>query len=315
MKKHSAFTMIELVFVIVVMGIIGKFGVEFLIQAYRSFIFSNVNNHLQEESAFSVEFLSSRLQYRIKDSVIARESIGGSYDAIGDVNTSKKYYVLEWIQSNSEGFRGDTKPYWSGIADLDAGSASKVVSPASDTAALETQIDTLSYFKSSVNSAALYFIGSSNDIDAYGWESNTTHTDQTGVMHPIKRDTTSADAFIPRKGNGSQDTVNFPSTVNIYEYYKLSWTANAVVLENFSDDTKMGDLYFYYNYQPWDNINIVNYTMDNDIQKVLLMKNVSTFKFLAVGSILKIQICTKSTLIKEINNEKGYSLCKEKTIF
>jgi len=42
MKTRAAFTMIELIFVIVVMGIIGKFGVEFLAQAYKSFIFSSV---------------------------------------------------------------------------------------------------------------------------------------------------------------------------------------------------------------------------------------------------------------------------------
>jgi len=314
MKKHSAFTMIELIFVIVVMGIVGKFGVEFLAQAYKSFIFSNVNNHLQEKSAFAVEFLASRLQYRIKDSVIARESIGGDYYAIGNVNMNKNYYVLEWIQSDNEGFRGVSQPYWSAIADLDAGSASKVVSPATDTSALNTLIEDLSNSKSSVNNGALYFIGSNNDIDSYGWKKNTAPTDQTGVMHPIKIDSTSSDTFIPRKGSGSQDTVSFPSTVNIYEYYKFSWTANAVVLENFDADTKMGDLYFYYNYQPWDNINIEDYP-SNNIQKVLLVKNVSTFIFRAIDSILKIQICTKSTLIKEINNDKGYSLCKEKTIF
>jgi hypothetical protein len=313
MKKHTAFTMIELVFVIVVMGIIGKFGTEFLAQAYKSFIFSNVNNHLQEKSAFAVEFISSRLQYRIKDSVIVRESIGGNYDAIGNADSNKDYYVLEWIQSDADSFRGTTKPLWSGIADLDAGSASTVVSPETNTSAVNDEIQIYSYSNSGVNNGALYFVGSGNDIDAYGWD-NDAPTDQTGVMHPIKIDSANIDTLIPREGAGSQTNKDFPSTVNIYEYYKLSWTANAIVLENYNTNTKMGDLYFYFNYQPWDNINIDSYP-NNNIQKVLLMKDVSTFKFLSLDSIMKIQICTKSTLIKEINDDKGYSLCKEKTIF
>jgi len=310
MKKRTAFTMIELIFVIVVMGIIGKFGVEFLAQAYKSFIFSNVNNKLQEKSAFAVEFLASRLQYRIKDSVIARETIGGTYTAIGNVDSNKKYYVLEWVQSDIDGFRGETKPLWSAIADLDAGSSTLVSSPETNTSALNDNISTLSYGNSGVNDAALYFIGSNNDIDGYGWDDNAP-TDQSGVMHPIKIDTTNISNFIPRKGADAQDTVAFPSDVNIYEYYKLSWTANAVVLENYDSTTKMGDLYFYYNYQPWDNINIKD--SDDKIQKVLLMKDVSTFKFLAADSIMKIQVCTKTRIINEANG--GYSLCKEKTIF
>ncbi len=66
--------MIELIFVIVIMGIIGKFGVEFLAQAYRSFISTTVNHNLQSSSASAVEFVSTRLQHRIKASTIARET-------------------------------------------------------------------------------------------------------------------------------------------------------------------------------------------------------------------------------------------------
>ena len=83
MKTRSAFTMIELIFVIVVMGIIGKFGVEFLAQAYKSFIFSNVNNTLHSKSASAVEFIASRLQYRIKDSLIMRQGTGGAVTGVG----------------------------------------------------------------------------------------------------------------------------------------------------------------------------------------------------------------------------------------
>ena len=71
MSFRNAFTMIELIFVIVIMGILGKFGTEFLIQTYNNFIFTKVNNTLQSNSAQTIEFIASRLQHRIKDSVIA----------------------------------------------------------------------------------------------------------------------------------------------------------------------------------------------------------------------------------------------------
>ena len=47
MGKRFAFSMLELIFVIVILGVLSKFGVEFLAQAYNNFIFSKINNTLQ----------------------------------------------------------------------------------------------------------------------------------------------------------------------------------------------------------------------------------------------------------------------------
>ena len=128
MKNHNAFTLIELVFVIVIMGIIGKFGTEFLAQSYKSFIFSNVNNTLQSNSATTLEFIASRLQYRIRDSIIARETIDGNYTALSDVDSDKTYLVLEWTEVAIDSYRGVTKPFWSGIIDLDEGDKNSIYS-------------------------------------------------------------------------------------------------------------------------------------------------------------------------------------------
>lgn len=307
MKARNAFTMIELIFVIVVMGIIGKFGVEFLAQAYKSFIFSSVNNTLQSNSATTLEFIASRLQYRIKDSVIARTGLNTSFEAIGDVDTAKSYKVLEWIASDIDGFRASSKANWSGIIDIRNTNATQtlLVSPETNTTAIDELIKILSYTYSDINHAALYFIGSNNNINEYSWNGNAT-TDQSQNMHPIKTD---ADIthFLPRQGG--TNTLNTFAGVDIYEYYKLSWTANAIVFEEHSDyaTSSTGDLVFYFNYQPWDGEKF--YDTGKNIQKVTIMENISTFRFLAIGSIIKIQVCAKSTVVEE------YSLCKEKTIF
>ena len=298
MKKRTAFTMIELIFVIVVMGIIGKFGVEFLAQAYKSFIFSSINNSLQANSASTVEFIASRLQYRIKDSVIARVA-STDFDALGSVDTTKSYTVLEWVSTDIDGFRGATKPLWSGILDLDHTNAtdSILISPETNTTALSTQIGSLSHSNSTIDDAALYFIGSNSDINGYGWD-GTAFTDQSLVMHPIN-DTGAIDRFIPAVGNFNG--------IDVYEYYKLAWTANAVVMEDYNTSTKMGNLVFYYDYQPWagEKYN----TTGQNIKSFTIMENVSTFQFMSIGSIIKIQVCAKSDVVEE------YSLCKEKTIF
>jgi len=314
MKNRFAFTMIELIFVIVIMGIIGKFGVEFLAQAYKSFLYEKVNHQLQSESEMAVEMIASRLQYRIKDSVIARTDFpanGANPIPIGSA-TGTNYIVLEWIGSDSDGFRGDTKPYWSGILDLDDSNATILTSPDTNTTAVNNLIDFLSDSNSSFSDAAIYFIGSNSDAaHDYGWDGNISYINQhKGAIHPITS-TGTLDQFTSSSGTDF-------SGVDLYEYYQLAWTAYAVVMEDYNatgDNT--GTLKLYYNYQPWrdkDGDGSSDQFDDNitTIRSATIMEHVSTFKFMSIGSIMKIQVCTKSSVLKDHGGD--YSLCKEKTI-
>jgi len=294
--KRTAFSMIELVFVIVIMGILGKFGVSFLFQAYNNFISSKINNELQSKSESTIEFSASRLQYRIKDSVIVRRDINDSNATyIADANDSN-YSALEWVGTDSDGFRGDKLPNWSGIIDLNSTdtNGSRLYSPETNTTKENDFIQALSNNTTDINDSAIYFLGSlDSDIHhGYGWEDNIT--DQNQTMHPINSDTNKS-IFVPAPGTGDFHDVG--------EQYKLAWSAYALSLEDYNTTTKMGNLYFYYNFQPW------NGKQAKDGNRTLLMKNVNTFQFTTIDSLLKLQICVKSDLVED------YSLCKEKTIF
>ena len=296
--RKSAFTLLELIFVIVIIGILSKYGVELLSQAYKNFIFSSVNNALQANSAAAVESIAARLQYRIKDSVIAREPA----DFFGLAGYSAdNATVLEWVGAEVDGFRGNTGtlPLWSGIIDLEASTApTTLVSPGTDTGALDTLIDTLSNGGSGINDAAIYFIGSDSDVKTgYGWDGAALTDHNTSVMHPIK-----SVAGQPTQFESSTAT-DFTGT-DIYEYYQLAWTAYAVGITDYNTSTNTGTLTLWYDYQPWNGQNYATHG-----KAVKLMDDVSTFQFKAVGSIVKIQVCVNSDLMED------YSLCKEKTIF
>lgn len=294
MKNRFAFTMIELIFVIVIMGILAKFGVEFLAQAYNNFFLSKINNTLQSQSASAVETIASRLQFRIKDSIIARDVTQPdlSYEALSGSTLDDNATVLEWVASDIDGFRGNKWPLWSGIIDLDASTATLLNSPGTDTATLDAQIQILSHNSgTSINNSAIYFIGSDNDITRYGWDGALTDHN-TSVMHPINS-TGNIDEF----ASGIVG-VDFNGT-DIYEYYQLAWTAYAV-----EHNATSRDLTLYYDYQPWEG---ESYTSG---QEALIMQNVSTFRFKAIGSVVKIQVCVDANI-----TDGGYSICKEKTIF
>ena len=297
MKRHTAFTLLELIFVIIILGIIGKFGVEFLAQAYKGFIFSSINNQLQSNSEAAVEAIAARLQYRIKDSVIARTDVNASPLALANASGTS-YKVLEWVGTDMDGFRGISDdnttvhlPNWSGIINLDAGDKDTLISPQTNTVDVNQTISDLSNGDSNIGDAALYFIGSNTDVvSGYGWSGALTN--QQGAMHPITSVAGDATAFTSSNG------VDF-SGIDVYEYYQLAWSAYAIVFE------PSGTLRLYYDYQPWNGDTL------NDGKSAILMENVSTFQFMSIDSIMKIQVCTKSDLV----TAEGYSLCKEKTVF
>ncbi|MDA3909292.1 MAG: type II secretion system protein [Sulfurimonas sp.] len=305
-KFKKAFTMIELVFVIVIMGILAKFGVEFVAQAYSSFINSKINNELQSNSATAVEFVTTRLQNRIKASTIAREN-DFTFTPLKDY-TNTTANILEWVGSDVDGFRGDTIPYWSGVIDLTLTHSTNIYSPATNTGKVDALIDILSDGNSGLNDAAIYFVNPDSLDSNWGWDADTNKFDtQLGVVnnenaiHPINSN--GASSFKPV--NSASVDNNF-SQVAAYEFYQLAWSAYAVGIADWDATTDSGTLTLWYDYQPWKG---ERYNIHGKSRTI--MENVSSFRFIARESLIKVQVCVKSLLIKD----EEYSICKEKTIF
>jgi hypothetical protein len=294
--------MIELVFVIVVIGIIGKFGLEFIAQAYKHFIFSKINHTLQTNSTLALELITSRLKFRIKDSLIVRDStnanLATNFTSLKNVvTTNKNKTILEWVGYDIEGFRGVSLssqtinfPNWSGIIDINASNKTKLSTPNTDISEINDIINILSKGRTSISDTAIYFdhATTNNNIKTYGWNGIALSEQSTASMHPI----TGISDNIFTSSNGD----DFAKT-EIYEYYKLAWTAYALV---HSED---GNLTLYYDYQPW---NGENYLANG--KKSLMMENISSFKFKAINSMIQVKICVESNLVEE------YFICKEKII-
>lgn len=288
--KTKAFTLLELVFVIVIMGILSTVGVEILLQIYTNYIGAKTYNELEVQTDLTINQISNRLEYRIKDSVIARAEDNDTFNGLQSASGNEK--ILEWIGVDREGFLGElsgdwNKPTWSGFIDVNHPDATstRIVSPESNTSAIDEMIKALSENNSTIDdSVAIYFVGYTSDVkNGYGWDSiDHNHTS----MHEISVDI-----------NESYFDGNF-SGVDVYEFYQLSWSAYALKLE--AD----GNLTLYYNYQPWKGEKYV------DGNSSILMENVQTFMFQGVGDMIKIQICVNSNFA-----DNNYSLCKEKAVF
>ncbi len=317
--RRDGFTLLELVFVIVVLAIISKFGVEFLAQAYRNYLDQEVTSRLANTSSSAVEYIAKKLQYRIRSSVIVRKDLS-DYKALEGFNltgaNAEEYKTLEWIGYDIEGFRGagDGEPYWSGVIDKKASldSNTYIFTKGSNLNKVNLLIKKLSYNHSTIDDAAIYIFSAQNDIyKSFGWYGGEKIKDQTleYAMHPVKEQNTTAFAPGPDSdGNPTTFSDLFTDVKDRGEWdarYYLAWTAYAVKL-----DAATKKLILYYDFQPWQG---EKYT---DGKQQTLMENVNTFKMIQKQGIIKIQVCTTS----DVNGTGkldigGFALCKEKTIY
>ncbi len=274
---RRGFTLIELVFVIVVIGIISKFGVELLYKSYEAYVVSNTFNRLTNESELAVKQIANRLSYRIKDTVIARTVPGGAVVPIGSIAGNEN--VLEWMGIDSDGWRSSS-PTWSGLIDL---------SPVSIGGLATSTINGLSSPGTTTNdSGAIFFIGAPVDLSTNFGYDGAAVTTQSEAIHPVNMG-----AVITSSNADDFDDID------VYEFYQFTKSAFAVSLEG-------SDLYFYYGYKPWDGEGMASGT------KALLMENVKSFDFATIGDILIVQVCLTDNNAAGLGE---YSLCKEKVIF
>lgn len=299
MKK--AFTMLELVMVMVIMGIVASIGAEIIASMYSNYLRSRTINRLESQTEITLEQIAKRLQYRIKESVIARDTAGGTLLSLADPNVDSTYNVLEWIGSSNESLLGAPRPGWSGFIDLDnnntnhiAGTLKTSESNLTDAANTMSALTNGDIDLSAGKEAALIFKGIPYNIADFGWgalnnsDGSATLKVQMGTAIDIL--TISNDATIPTE---------------ITEQYTLAHTAYAIV----SSDTNSTDfnLSLYYNYQPWHNEEYTNGTTS------VLAEHVSLFRFKQDESILRLKLCLHDA------NQTGVGdyivVCKEKVIY
>ena len=116
MKK--GFTLIELVFVIVVLGIISMFGADLYTKIYKSYVHVRAVNQLEARTQNAMMLITNRLEDRIKSSTIGRELSSNQFVPISALD-DPKYDILEWIGQSVETRNINKRtPGWSGFMSM-----------------------------------------------------------------------------------------------------------------------------------------------------------------------------------------------------
>ncbi len=212
-RMRRAVTMIELIFVIIILGIVSSIGAEIIARTYESYIVQRAQYRANAKTEWVLNQVANRLRYAIPGTVGFRTATGASFQYITELNTGNDK-VLQWVAYDGDSFEAmsstSRRPGWSGFCDINASTASTIATPGSD---LSVATNIISNLGGTLSNAILYF----PDGSTYGIASGSGES-------------ISLDSAIP-------------SGKRIFERYKLAWSSYALSVEG-------GDLYLYYNFAP-----------------------------------------------------------------
>ena len=254
--------MLELIFVIVILGIVSSIGAELIANVYESYIVQRAQHRASLKTELAATQIANRLASAIPGTVVRKSTLNDA--TATDINEPgvTTDTILQWVGADADSFKTITSgtnrlPGWSGFCDVNESASplgsTTISTPGSNLGLASTIIGNLN---GNISNAAIYY------------EANKTLQ---------KRDI----------ANVSGTTITLDNTlVNISEHYKLAWTSYAVVAD--------GDLTLYYNFPPTVGTNITG-------SSELLLRNVSTFEFRGDGRTIRFKICVDEEIGEDFN--------------
>lgn len=310
-----AFTLLELVVVIVVLGIIAMMSFNAIMNIYSNYFQTRTVNKLETQTEIALEQISKRLEHRIKPSVIARKT-DGEFLALNDnrVNLDANYEILEFIPYAYEIFNdvpsGSNKAgRYSGYADLAKSSpATGLISPGSNfsTEVVETIKDLTC--REDTNATCVDFKNKDGGVVAIFSDVYYNVQSSFGYKGISNLDIAKVGVNGGQSGlNGNTLEISGFGGKQISEQYHLAYTANAIVPEQSADpkDTANGvfDLNLYYDYRPW-----MGEKYKQNGEKATLAKNVTRFVFTEKNGVIVLKLCMRAK-----NSE--ITICKSKAVY
>lgn len=328
-KTHKAFTMVELIMVIVILGIVASISSSIIVQVYEQYILQRATHRASLKTELAAQQIANLLSYRIPDTTIARNPsvLTDNLYVTDPTNfTDNIHTQLEWIGTDNDGFSADMRPPWNGFCDVAVSSQNSVRTPGSrlltSTASEASAHDIISNLSNSEVS-----LDASGQHPAIFFKDRTKRysDDAAGTVVPMMAlsDGSNPDCLGMVSSNRScVSTVSATDDENlafqwdngnnekvISEHYKLAWSAYSICPKPRGGDHY--DLILYYNYQPWEGERLDGQNCNSNTgEHATLITNVTVFKFAESGDTFRFKLCAQES----IGGDTNVTICKEKAI-
>ncbi|WP_069636656.1 prepilin-type N-terminal cleavage/methylation domain-containing protein [Campylobacter pinnipediorum] len=296
MKK--AFTLIELILVIVILAIVAGMTLNLVFVIYKNYVQSESISRVGSQADMVLDQITKRLEYRIRSSDIARKSSDNSILNLNDSNLDESYDILEFIPYSYEAF--DLGVY-SGVVDMDTSSnLSGIETPGSN---LDMSVFNQLSSRNKNKELAMIFRGVSYNVNnSFGYVGSNVDFAKVKV-----KDLT----------HFNHDRLFVGKQMS--EQYYLAHTAYAIVVTP-NESTRPGesvankdfDLTLYYDYRPW-----LGERYDKGSSTVLA-RHVSMFKFKEENGMVFLKLCLRDNQKQRSSlSQSGFdfNVCRTKAVF
>jgi len=326
---RKAFSLIEVIFALVILGVISSIGSSIIVQVFESYISQKAFYKANIKTELVATQIVNRLTYAISTSTISKVTDRNgtwvhSVPTIKDTDWIQlkdllfghsEFRSIEWIGYDNDSFSATNIPGWSGVGNYNTSTRDKLDTPGSNLTLSRDIIYNLSNTEvdmntNSLNSVAVIFNQKYNYYTGIKNYSPLCMGLMNYPLIPVADQNSSCIFPVQRNSDTQLDFLRVNEPKIITERYKLAWSAYALVPED-PDGDDLWDLFLYSNYQPWNGEDYETHGT-----KKLLMHNVSVFKFTKDGGIIKFKLCASED-IGETNSTGGampISTCKEKVV-
>ncbi|CAA6821643.1 MAG: Unknown protein [uncultured Sulfurovum sp.] len=317
MKK--AFSLLEVIFVLVILGIVASLSSQIIIQVYENYLMQRAVYNVSTKTELVANQIVNRLTYRIQGSTISKKhqdfldgnATATSWLPLRDIPTGESFTSIEWIGYDNDSFSATKNPSWNGIANYENhASILEFTTPDSNLSITANIMNNLSNGKvnlTSANPAAVLFAQDDNyytDTIEYNPLCMGLIPEvlaSTSCIFPVMRNGTEKLTFT--RTQDPNNAILLPKIIT--ERYKLAWSAYALAPE-FDATTNQYNLFLYSNYQPWNGESY----MSQDVEKNILLPNITVFKFSENGGVINFKLCASENIGEDFN----VTTCKQKVV-
>lgn len=348
------FTLIELVFVIVVLGIISMFGADLYTKIYKSYVHVRAVNQLEARTQNAIMLITNRLEDRIKSSTIGRDLAVNDFVPISDL-TNPRFDILEWIGQSVETRNINQRtPGWSGfmsmsqlrdttwVADTnnagyiaDTRTPFNMVSLGSNfpqVARIVRNLRATAYNTPSNNTqVAVIFRAVTNDASptsvgiGFGYDRAVWADGRNRVLIAVGTPSAAGSGSIQGETIAINQYPFNPNNANSQEFseqYYIAHSAYAIVPANVVTYTKDNagnlsknfDLVLRYNYRPWSTV-AGDATSYNRASSSLLAEDVSLFRFKDDNGAVALKLCMRDDGRNFDPAELDLNVCKAQVVY